>query len=220
MAKRVVASDTAVAPVDDKAPVVRSLSALRAAENECRRCPLYKNATQAVPGEGPSRARVMLVGEQPGDKEDLAGKPFVGPAGKLLDRALADAGIPRDDTFVTNAVKHFKFEPRGKRRLHKKPNAYEIERCKWWLDQERAVVQPEVIVALGATAARSLLGRVATITKLRAETLQLADGTRLVVTIHPSALLRTQDEADKRAAYAAFVKDLKVVARLVVKQVA
>ena len=200
--------------VVDDAPLVRTLKGLREAENACRRCPLYQNASQAVPGDGPGRARVMLVGEQPGDKEDLAGKPFVGPAGKLLDRALADAGIPRDDTFVTNAVKHFKFEPRGKRRLHKKPNAYEIERCKWWLDQERAMVQPEVIVALGATAARSLLGRVATITKLRAETLRLTDGTRLVVTIHPSALLRTQDEADKRAAYAAFVRDLKAVARL------
>ena len=220
MAKRVVASDTAVAPVDDKAPVVRSLSALRAAENECRRCPLYKNATQAVPGEGPSRARVMLVGEQPGDKEDLAGKPFVGPAGRMLDSALAEAGIPRDETFVTNAVKHFKFEPRGKRRLHKKPNTQEIERCHWWLEQECAIVKPELIVALGATAARSLLGRVATITKLRAETLRLTDGTRLVVTIHPSALLRTQDEADKRAAYAAFVKDLKVAARLVFRKAA
>jgi len=162
----------------------------------------------------------MLVGEQPGDKEDLTGKPFVGPAGKLLDRALADAGIPRGETFITNAVKHFKFEPRGKRRLHKKPNAYEIERCRWWLDQERAIVRPEVILALGATAARSLLGRVVTIGRLRAETLHLADGTRLVVTIHPSALLRTQDEADRRAAYAAFVKDLKVVARLAFKKAA
>jgi len=204
----------------DDAPVVRTLKGLRAAENACRRCPLYRDATQAVPGDGPSRARVMLVGEQPGDKEDLTGKPFVGPAGKLLDRALADAGIPRDDVFVTNAVKHFKFEPRGKRRLHKKPNAYEIERCRWWLDQERATVKPEVIVALGATAARSLLGRVVTIGRLRAETLHLADGTRLVVTIHPSALLRTQDEADRRAAYAAFVKDLKVVARLAFKKAA
>ena len=206
--------------VVDEAPLVRTLKGLREAENACRRCPLYANATQAVPGQGPGRARVMLVGEQPGDKEDLAGKPFVGPAGKLLDRALADAGIPRGETFVTNAVKHFKFEPRGKRRLHKKPNAHEIERCKWWLDQERAIVQPEVIVALGASAARSLLGRVVTITKLRAETLQLADGTRLVVTIHPSALLRTQDEADKRAAYAAFVKDLKIAARLVFRKAA
>jgi len=206
--------------VVDEAPPVRTLKGLREAENACRRCPLYANATQAVPGQGPGRARVMLVGEQPGDKEDLAGKPFVGPAGKLLDRALADAGIPRDETFVTNAVKHFKFEPRGKRRLHKKPNAHEIERCKWWLDQERAIVQPEVIVALGASAARSLLGRVVTITKLRAETLQLADGTRLVVTIHPSALLRTQDVADKHAGYAAFVKDLKVVARIAFKKAA
>jgi uracil-DNA glycosylase family protein len=204
----------------DDAPVVRTLKGLRAAENACRRCPLYRDATQAVPGDGPSRARVMLVGEQPGDKEDLTGKPFVGPAGKLLDRALADAGIPRDDVFVTNAVKHFKFEPRGKRRLHKKPNAYEIARCRWWIDQERATVKPEVIVALGATAARSLLGRVVTIGRLRAETLHLADGTRLVVTIHPSALLRTQDEADRRAAYAAFVKDLKVVARLAFKKAA
>jgi DNA polymerase len=206
--------------VVDEAPVVRTLKGLREAENACRRCPLYRDATQAVPGEGPGRARVMLVGEQPGDKEDLAGRPFVGPAGKLLDRALADAGIPRDETFVTNAVKHFKFETRGKRRLHKKPNAYEIERCKWWNVQERAIVRPEVIVALGATAARSLLGRVVTIAKLRAETLQLADGTRLVVTVHPSALLRTRDEADKRAAYAAFVKDLKVVARLAFSQAA
>src|SRR3954463_12978349 len=176
MAKRLVASDTAVAPVDDKAPLVRSLTGLRKAENECHRCPLYRNATQAVSGEGPNRARVMLVGEQPGDKEDLAGKPFVGPAGRILDKALADAGIPRNETFVTNAVKHFKFEPRGKRRLHKKPNAYEIERCHWWTEQERAIVKPELIVALGATAARSLMGRTVTITKVRGEVLSLADG--------------------------------------------
>src|SRR3954464_5473862 len=187
MPKRLVASDIAVAPVDDEAPVVRSLTGLRKAENECHRCPLYRNATQAVPGEGPNHARVMLVGEQPGDKEDHAGKPFVGPAGRLLDQALSDAGIPRRETFVTNAVKHFKFEPRGKRRLHKKPNAYEIERCHWWLEQERAIVQPELIVALGATAARSLMGRTVTITKLRGEVQALADGTQLLVTIHPSA---------------------------------
>ena len=220
MAKRLVASDTAVAPVDDEAPVVRSLSGLRKAENECHRCPLYKNATQAVPGEGPNHARVMLVGEQPGDKEDLAGKPFVGPAGRVLDQALADAGIPRDETFVTNAVKHFKFEPRGKRRLHKKPNAYEIDRCKWWFEQERAIVKPELVVALGATAARSVMGRAVTIGKLRGEALTLEDGTRAVITIHPSALLRMQEEAEKRAAYAAFVKDLKVAARLVFKKAA
>jgi uracil-DNA glycosylase len=206
--------------ITDDAPVIRSLAELAKAENACRRCPLYADATQAAPGEGPRDARVMLVGEQPGDKEDLAGKPFVGPAGRLLDQALADAGIPRDETFVTNAVKHFKFEPRGKRRLHKKPNAYEIERCRWWLEQERAIVKPEVIVALGATATRSLIGRVVTIGKLRAETLHLSDGTRLVVTIHPSALLRIQDEADKRAGYADFVRDLKVVARLAFKKAA
>jgi uracil-DNA glycosylase len=215
MPKRLVASDTAVAPVDDKAPVARSLTGLRKAENECHRCPLYRNATQAVPGEGPNHAKVMLVGEQPGDKEDLAGKPFVGPAGRILDRALADAGIPRNETFVTNAVKHFKFEPRGKRRLHKKPNAYEIERCKWWFEQERAIVQPELIVALGATAARSVMGRAVTIGKLRGEALSLDDGTHAVITVHPSALLRTQDEAERHAAYAAFVKDLKVAAKLV-----
>jgi DNA polymerase len=205
---------------DNDAPLVRSLVALSEAENECRRCPLYKNATQAVPGEGPSHAKVMLVGEQPGDKEDLAGKPFVGPAGRVLDSALADAGIPRDETFVTNAVKHFKFEPRGKRRLHKKPNAYEIESCHWWLEQERALVKPELIVALGATAARSLMGRTVTIGKLRGEALSIADGTRLLVTIHPSALLRIRDEADKRAAYQAFVKDLKVAAQMVFKKAA
>ena len=220
MDKRVTASDTAVAPVDDDAPVVRSLSGLRTAENECRRCPLYKHATQAVPGEGPSRAKVMLVGEQPGDKEDLAGNPFVGPAGRVLDQALADAGIPRNETFVTNAVKHFKFEPRGKRRLHKKPNAYEIERCKWWFEQERAIVKPELVVALGATAARSVIGRAVTIGKVRGEPLSLDDGQRVLITIHPSALLRMQEEAEKRAAYAAFVRDLKVAARLVFRRAA
>src|SRR5512132_4139644 len=167
MAKRVVASDTAVAPVDDKAPVVRSLSALRAAENECRRCPLYKNATQAVPGEGPSHARVVLVGEQPGDREDLAGKPFVGPAGKLLDRCLEEAGIDRGDAYVTNVVKHFKWEPRGRKRIHQKPNSLEIAACRPWLDAELSVVRPRVLVCLGATAAQALLGASFRVTKSR-----------------------------------------------------
>jgi DNA polymerase len=205
--------EAAMVALDD-APVVRSLAALRKAESECHRCPLYKHATQAVPGEGPVRARIMLVGEQPGDKEDLAGKPFVGPAGRVLDHALADAGIPRDETFVTNAVKHFKFEPRGKRRLHKKPNAYEIERCKWWLEQERAIVQPQLVVALGATAARSLFGRPVTITKLRGRTLALPDGAAAFVTIHPSFLLRIQDAADKKREYARFVADLWLAAKI------
>jgi DNA polymerase len=192
---------------------IRSLRALARTEHECTRCPLYRNATQAVPGEGPSRATFMLVGEQPGDKEDLAGKPFVGPAGAMLDRALADAGIPRSETFVTNAVKHFKHEMRGKRRLHKRPNAYEIERCNIWLQVERALVKPSTVVALGATAARALTGRSATITSLRGKPLALADGTRLVVTVHPSSLLRTDDDAARHAAYRAFVADLKAAAK-------
>jgi len=154
-------------------PTINSLPELAEAENACTRCPLYKDATQAVPGEGRRSAHVMLVGEQPGDKEDLSGKPFVRAAGRVLDRALADAGIPRTEVFVTNAVKHFKHEMRGKRRLHKRPNAYEIERCKIWLDLERAIVKPVAIVALGATAARSLLGRPVTIGKLRGQTLHL-----------------------------------------------
>jgi uracil-DNA glycosylase len=143
---------------DLQAPV-KSLRQLAEAEEGCTRCPLYRDATQAVPGEGPGRAPFMLVGEQPGDKEDLAGKPFVGPAGRLLDQALQDAGIKRNETFVTNAVKHFKHEMRGKRRLHKRPGNYEIERCKIWLDLERSLVEPDTIVALGVTAARSLTGR-------------------------------------------------------------
>jgi DNA polymerase len=199
---------------------IKTLAQLRAAEAVCTRCPLYQDATQVVPGEGPAHAKFMLVGEQPGDKEDIAGRPFVGPAGRVLDQALADAGIPREETFVTNAVKHFKFEMRGKRRLHKRPNTYEIERCKWWLDLERLIVKPEVVVALGATAARSLIGRTVTISKVRGAPIDLHDGTRLVVTIHPSALLRIEDEADRRAKYREFVKDLKVAAKLVFRSAA
>ncbi len=191
---------------------VKSLPQLAEAEEGCTRCPLYRDATQAVPGEGPRHAAVMLVGEQPGDKEDLAGKPFVGPAGRLLDAALKDAGIARDETFVTNAVKHFKHEMRGKRRLHKRPNNYEIERCKIWLDHERELVKPSTIIALGVTAARSLTGKSVTIAKVRRTPLALADGTRLVVTVHPSSLLRIEDGADKRAAYKDFVADLKAAA--------
>jgi uracil-DNA glycosylase len=197
---------------------ITSFAALRAAEAACTRCPLYRNATQVVPGEGPARAHVLIVGEQPGDKEDLAGRPFVGPAGQVLDRALEAAAIARGDVFVTNAVKHFKHELRGKRRLHKKPNAYEIERCKWWLDIERALLKPLVVVALGATAARSLLGRTVTISKLRGEPIELADHSRLVVTIHPSYLLRIREQADKRREYSLFVNDLKRVAALLAQE--
>jgi DNA polymerase len=201
-------------------PAIASLKDLARAEHECRRCPLYANATQAVPGEGRRQAHLMLVGEQPGDKEDIAGKPFVGPAGRMLDEALEEAGIPREEVFVTNAVKHFKHEMRGKRRLHKRPNAYEIERCKIWLEVERTIVRPSGIVALGATAARSLLGRPVTITKVRGAPLQLADGTAALVTIHPSLLLRIEDRADKAREYRAFVADLRQAAKFLQKRAA
>src|SRR3981081_729355 len=151
--------------VMDDRPDIRSLSARRAAEAGRRTCPLYRNTPQVVRGEGPARARVMLVGEQPGDQEDRQGRPFVGPAGRILDRAILDAGIDREQVFATTAFKHFKFEQRGKRRLHKRPNASEIEACRWWLERERAIVKPRVIVALGATAARGVLGSTVTIAK-------------------------------------------------------
>jgi DNA polymerase len=196
---------------------IKSLKALRAAEAECTRCPLYKTATQVVPGEGPPRARIMLVGEEPGDQEDKRGKPFVGPAGGVLAKALADAGIERDEVFVTNAVKHFKFEQRGKRRLHKRPNAYEIDRCHWWLDFERKLVKPEIVVALGATAVRSVSGRPLAINKIRGHVMSLSDGGRMLATIHPSFILRIEDEADKRAQYRRLVADLKACVKALAK---
>ena len=195
----------------------RSLTALAQAEAQCTRCPLYKDATQVVPGEGSPRARVMMVGEQPGDKEDLEGRPFVGPAGRMLDRAIAEAGLDRRKIFVTNAVKHFKFEQRGKRRLHKKPNAYEIDRCNWWQEQELRIVKPELVVALGATALRSLTGKPTAIVKLRGRVVPLADGTPLIATIHQSYLLRIQDDNDKAAEYGRFINDLRLCAKLLEK---
>jgi DNA polymerase len=162
----------------------------------------------------------MLIGEQPGDKEDRAGRPFVGPAGRILDAVLEEAGIERSDTLVTNAVKHFKHEMRGKRRLHKRPNAHEIERCRWWLDQERAIVKPLALVALGATAARSLFGRAVTIDRMRGKTHSFPDGTVAFVTIHPSALLRTEDAADKARKYRAFVADLRQAGKAVAAKAA
>ena len=186
-----------------------SLGELAAQEAACTRCPLYRDATQVVPGEGHRQARMMVVGEQPGDKEDLAGRPFVGPAGRLFDAALAEAGIPRAAIFVTNAVKHFKFEQRGKRRLHARPNAGEIERCKWWLDQERGLVAPAVVVAMGATSLRSLLGRPVTISSLRGDAARLDDGTPMVATIHPSWLLRIRDAEAREKERAGFVADLR-----------
>jgi DNA polymerase len=174
----------------------------------CTRCHLYKPATQTVFGEGPLDARIMFVGEQPGDQEDLAGRPFVGPAGQLFDRALAEAGVDRAQAYVTNAVKHFKFEARGKRRIHSKPEAPEIEACRWWIEQERVLIRPPVTVALGATAARSLFGKVMTISRVRGSPMELPDGGEAWVTVHPSFLLRLPDPAKKQEEYARFVEDL------------
>ena len=175
----------------------------------CTRCDLYKCGTQTVFGEGPLDAAICFVGEQPGDQEDLAGRPFVGPAGQLFDAALEKAGIPRSDVYVTNAVKHFKFILRGKRRIHNKPDAGEITACRWWLDHERALIRPPVTVALGATAARSLVGKVVTIGKVRGAPLTLADGSESWVTVHPSALLRIPEPDRRREERARFVGDLK-----------
>ena len=190
---------------------IASLADARAAVQGCRRCPLYKYATQAVFGEGPSRAEVMFVGEQPGDQEDLAGKPFVGPAGKVLDAAIEQVGIDRRRVYVTNAVKHFKFAPRGKRRMHQRPDAGEIQACKFWLDLEIGFVKPTVIVALGATAARSLMGKAATISKLRGAPIEMEDGTVLFVTNHPSYLLRIPDAEGRATERARFEADLALV---------
>jgi uracil-DNA glycosylase family protein len=178
----------------------------------CTRCPLFKNATQTVFGEGPADAALMLVGEQPGDQEDLIGRPFVGPAGKVLDRALAAADIEREDVYITNAVKHFKNEPRGKRRIHKKPDVGEIDACRWWLDNEIAVVRPAVVVALGATAARALLHKVVTIKANRGKLIALPDKLSAVITVHPSYLLRILEERDKRREFDRLVKDLRFAA--------
>ena len=189
---------------------------LREEAMHCTRCDLYKCATQTVFGEGPVDAPLVLVGEQPGDQEDLAGHPFVGPAGQKLDEALADAGIDRTRAYVTNAVKHFKFEQRGKRRIHSKPGAGEIESCRWWIDQERAILSPKVTVALGATAARSLFGKVMTIGANRGRAMELPGGGEAWITVHPSFLLRV-DPAQQADEYAKFVDDLKLVqARLAV----
>lgn len=186
-----------------------TLADLARAEGGCTRCPLYRNATQAVPGEGPPAARLMIVGEQPGDREDLAGHPFVGPAGRVLDAALAAAGIPRGEVFVTNAVKHFKFQQRGKKRLHSRPNAGEIDQCRWWLGQELRLVAPAALVAMGASALRGLTGRSLTIAALRGQAQRLADGTPLVATVHPSYLLRLRDAEDRAREQAGFIADLK-----------
>jgi uracil-DNA glycosylase family protein len=187
-----------------------SLRSLKPNLDRCRRCDLWRNATQGVGGSGPSPALVMLIGEQPGDKEDLAGAPFVGPAGRILDQALEVAGLPRDRLYVTNAVKHFKNEPRGKFRLHKKPDAGEVEACRWWLRQELRLVRPKLIVALGTTAALSVFGKAVTIKAVRAKWQQLPEG-EVLVTVHPSFLLRLPDAVTRRHEFDKFVADLAMV---------
>jgi DNA polymerase len=195
-------------------PHASSLEELRAAAVGCRACHLWKLGTQTVFGEGPPRARVVLVGEQPGDKEDIAGRPFVGPAGKLLDRALGEAGIDREAIYMTNAVKHFKWKPDrgGKRRLHDKPGWTEIGACLPWLTAELAVVRPRVVVPMGATAAQALLGREARVTALRGQRLEHELAPCVVVTAHPSSVLRARDSAAREEAFAALVADLAVAA--------
>ncbi|RPJ83687.1 MAG: uracil-DNA glycosylase [Acidobacteria bacterium] len=196
----------------DFMPVKRTLPALRAASRECRGCPLWERGTQTVFGEGEAGADLMLVGEQPGDQEDRAGAPFVGPAGKLLDRALGEAGIDRSRVYVTNVVKHFKWEPRGKRRIHAKPNASEIGACRPWLEAEIEAVRPRALVCLGATAAQALLGRDFKVSESRGVFLQSPLAPIVMATVHPSALLRAPDVSTRRAEMARFVDELKRLA--------
>ncbi len=190
-----------------------SLEEVRAAAAGCKACDLWKLGTQTVFGEGSASAELMLVGEQPGDKEDLAGRPFVGPAGEILDQALDEAGIDRSTVYVTNAVKHFKWEPRGKRRLHKRPDAGEISACRPWLDKEIELIQPRVVVCLGATAAQALLGRSFKVTKQRGELFPQLAGHVVTATVHPSSILRAPDAGTRDAEMAAFTEDLRVVAK-------
>jgi DNA polymerase len=190
-------------------PARPSLKSLREAARDCRACPLWKSGTQTVFGEGPARAKVMMIGEQPGDREDIAGHPFVGPAGKLLDRALEAAGITRGDVYVTNVVKHFKWEPKGKRRIHAKPNQMEISACLPWLEAELDLVKPVVLVCLGATAAQALLGAKFRVTKQRGEWVAARWAPSVMATVHPSAILRAPDDAARHAEMDHFVADLK-----------
>jgi len=191
-------------------PKKRTLPVLQEAARSCRGCDLYLNATQSVFGEGPTSARLVFIGEQPGNEEDKQGHPFVGPAGRILDRALEEAGIDRSDVYVTNAVKHFRFEERGKRRIHKKPSAAEVDACEPWLEAEVRLLKPEIVVCLGATAAQSLLGSKFRLTKERGKPLD-HPWARVVATVHPSAILRAPDETGRHEEYARFVADLKKI---------
>jgi uracil-DNA glycosylase family protein len=201
-------------PISELIPAEPTVATLREAAAECTACHLYRNATQTVFGEGPETAVVMLVGEQPGDVEDRAGHPFVGPAGKLLDRCLIDAGIDRSRTYVTNVVKHFKWVPRGPRRIHSKPGSVEIEACFPWLEAEIAVVKPRVIVALGATAAQALFGRAFRVSKDRGRVVSSRLAPYALATVHPSALLRAPDEETRHRETERFIDDLRLVARI------
>ncbi len=208
---RTTKNQLTAAPLIPQRPTLENL---RAAARHCRACDLWRLGTQTVFGEGSARARVMFVGEQPGDREDLAGRPFVGPAGLLLDKAMEQAGIDRRATYVTNAVKHFKWEPRGKRRIHKKPNQLEITACRPWLDAEIAVVRPTVIVCLGATAAQALLGRTFRVTQHRGEMLSSPLAPFITATVHPSSILRAPDDESRHRETERFIADLKKVAAL------
>ncbi|HEY2461667.1 MAG TPA: UdgX family uracil-DNA binding protein [Candidatus Acidoferrum sp.] len=194
-------------------PLHGTIDDLRKDARTCKACDLWRNATQTVFGEGGKRPQIMFIGEQPGNQEDLDGKPFVGPAGHLLDSALEEAGIDRTKTYVTNAVKHFKWEPRGKRRIHKKPSGAEIAACRPWLDAEIAVLQPEVIVCLGATAAQTLLGKAFRVTQHRGELMKSPLAPHLMATVHPSSILRAPDEETRHSEMQRFVADLKKLAR-------
>ncbi len=196
-------------------PPRATLPLLKNAAADCQACDLWKKGTQTVFGEGLRRSKILFVGEQPGNEEDLTGKPFVGPAGKLFDNALADAGIDRKQTYVTNVVKHFKWEPRGKRRIHKKPNAVEIAACRPWLEAELALIKPEVIVALGATAAQSLLGPQFRVTKQRGQFIESTLAPYVLATVHPSSILRAPDDETRRLEYRRFVNDLKKLTRAI-----
>ena len=189
-----------------------SLSAIRRAAADCKNCPLWKSGTQTVFGEGKSSSTIMMVGEQPGDQEDLSGKPFVGPAGKLLNRTLQDAGIARSDTYVTNEVKHFKWEPRGKRRIHKKPSPRELAACRPWLEAELRIIRPKTVVCLGATATLALLGPKVRVLRDRGRAFSSPMATRVFVTIHPSLLLRLTDRTEAEREYKLFVRDLRTAA--------
>jgi uracil-DNA glycosylase family protein len=201
-------------PVPDLLPDRPTLRAIRAVARGCKACDLYKRGTQTVFGEGPRRAAIMMVGEQPGDAEDLAGHPFVGPAGRLLDRALEEAGIDRTTVYVTNVVKHFKWEPRGKRRIHAKPNAGEISACRPWLETEIALVKPRVLVCLGATAAQALLGKTFKVSVRRGELVESPLAPRVTATVHPSSILRAGDDDSRHDEMQRFVADLKKVAAM------